>query len=515
MSGSATELRQVNKRASPAPMDLSSESDSILMERIQSSSSSELIDESSIEEKILEKLDIFLQKLESKIESFENYFSNNPSLKQKQSHSNFYKALTLIKDTAIKNQNRSFHPLSQILDNCYGNLFNESTSTSTTSTTTTSTTEDVSSSFSSYKKLLAGLQFLDEKIDQFETTFNIPCNSNDKLKQLKDTLYNYEKAMVAGTHRLLHFYELPFQWRENKYIIHGYRFNATHKSALKSICECHNETANIWTHLLGALLLIYMMNFQYPNTTTYANSTSLDHMVVYFFFLASIKCLLSSVIWHTYTCIGKLYLRQRFACIDYTGITVLITASIITTEHIALYDSPILRIGYMSFSTIAGIIGVFFTWSEFFDKPESRPVRILFFVSLSALGIAAFFTVMFYNGLSYSLTLYSPLLISFMYYWIGVVFYGCLIPEKWRSDVIIDDIEISDNAIMELDSKGLLESYLEKTPEYTEFNGNFKSLYWVDFIFSSHHIWHIFVLLGVIGHYNAILKMFDVIQNKV
>ena len=41
---------------------------------------------------------------------------------------------------------------------------------------------------------------------------------------------------------------------DNEYIIRGYRINHnTNGRSIKSIFVCHNETVNIWTHLLGAL----------------------------------------------------------------------------------------------------------------------------------------------------------------------------------------------------------------------------------------------------------------------
>ncbi|KAH3670876.1 hypothetical protein OGAPHI_000587 [Ogataea philodendri] len=470
------------------------EQDQLLIRRIRQQS--QLSPDSSLEERILEKFDHFLAKLESRIETFETYFTQQTG-KSSHYHYHFYETLESMKTAFIQNKQRSLSSLGQILDRYYGSLLNDIRETD---------------SGDLHQRIFTGLQFLDEKIDQVEKTFSIPLSPNEHLTGLKGKLYNYEKAVAAGSKRLLHFYELPFQWRENKYIVFGYRFNPSHTSALKSVVQCHNETANIWTHILGSALIAYLMFYHYPSTDVYQHSSFGDKLVTNFFFVASIKCLLSSVVWHTYDCIAKLYLRQRFACIDYTGITVLITASIITTEHIALKEYPATELGFIAFSSIAGVVGVFFTWSEFFDKPESRPVRILFFMSLSALGVAAFCSSIFLRGLTYSLHLYVPLLRSFVWYLTGVQFYGTLVPERWRNDVHVDEHDLCDETILELENSGKLQEYLDKQPAVTAQRKSWLSMWWVDYIFSSHHIWHIFVLLGILGHYSALLEMFSIVN---
>ncbi len=49
--------------------------------------------------------------------------------------------------------------------------------------------------------------------------------------------------------------DIPDYLKDNEYIISGYRVN--HDScckAAKSLFTCHNESVNIWSHLLGAVL---------------------------------------------------------------------------------------------------------------------------------------------------------------------------------------------------------------------------------------------------------------------
>ncbi|QPG75570.1 hypothetical protein FOA43_002926 [Brettanomyces nanus] len=485
---------------------------------------------SSLEERLLHKMDSFLADMESKLDHLEEYLmepSASSSSKDKLLPSpQLLATWKKVKLGMAKNHEKSLHPLVELLEENEDPVDPVDPVDEESVDSVEDPVEDLSlqrqtshsSIFSNisvtseinYTKIMDRLRSLDAKLDDFEGKYNVLLkNPQETLKQLKSSLYNYEKALAAGSYRLLHFYELPFQWRENKFIIFGYRFSESHASAVKSILHWHNETCNIWSHLLGAALIIYLALFHYPSTRVYKLTTMSDHIVTFMFFVAAIKCMLFSVIWHTYASISTLHLRQRFACFDYTGITVLIIASVITTEHIGLKDYTFLRLGYVIFSFLTGSAGVVFTWSPKFDKPESRIIRIAFFVSLAALGVTSFFTSSFKRSFAYSFDLYSPLFFSFMWYIIGVVFYGCLIPERWRSDVVIDEFNISDETVMKLDREGKLQEYLDKIPQKTKQYGKFLSLWWVDYVLNSHNIWHVFVLLGILGHYYATLKMFE------
>lgn len=71
-----------------------------------------------------------------------------------------------------------------------------------------------------------------------------------------------------------------------------------------------------------------------------------------------------------------LKLRSKFACVDYSGITILITASILTTEFVTMYSCYWAMCTYMSISLALGVFGVFMNWSPRFDRPEARPLKL-------------------------------------------------------------------------------------------------------------------------------------------
>ncbi|KAL3230487.1 ADIPOR-like receptor IZH3 [Nakaseomyces bracarensis] len=335
--------------------------------------------------------------------------------------------------------------------------------------------------------------------------------------------YNYETAFEVGQTRHLHYYELPFPWRENRCIINGYRFYNSHKKSLLSIVNWygwHNETSNIWTHMLGGFYILYLMFYQFPNSEIYQSEQipGAAKIIAYVFLVAAAKCLFSSVFWHTFNGTSLLHMRYKFACVDYSGISILITASILTTEFVTMYQCPWAMATYMAMSTALGIFGVFMNWSPKFDRPEARPLRIKFFILLASMGAVSFLHLSLTTSFSYSTWLLSPVTKkSVVWYLVGVVFYGTFIPERWRTDIQYDHtipttLELSTNLDIIHKEKHLhfreTPTPHEKNLECKHHHKSFKSLWWVDYFGCSHTLWHFFVVLGVIGHYNAILDMF-------
>jgi adiponectin receptor len=143
--------------------------------------------------------------------------------------------------------------------------------------------------------------------------------------------------------------------------------------------------------------------------------------------------------------ISELQTKQNMACVDYTGITVLIAASILTTEYAALYCDTGARNFYMALTAFSGLGGVAFTWSPSFDQPESRFKRLGFFVGFAVAGFLGFFHAAYLHGLVETFSFYFPVFKSLMCYSLGVVVYSFLIPERWLPGSIFDYFGMSHN----------------------------------------------------------------------
>ncbi|SCU96804.1 LANO_0E14400g1_1 [Lachancea nothofagi CBS 11611] len=376
------------------------------------------------------------------------------------------------------------------------------------------------SSSPSTEQFLQNLELLDQKI---EVLIDDPETVAASIK-----FHNYQTALQHGKERHLHYYELPFPWRENRFIVNGYRFYDSYFKSLLSIINWygwHNETVNIWTHLCGALYFAYIIFKGFPQTLVYQSDLvpTAAKVMAFVFLFAGVECFIFSVIWHTFNGICHLKSRSNCACVDYTGITILVTASILTTEFVTLSGgsgSPYTwsLLFYTSVTTLLGGVGFFMNWSPKFDRPESRPLRIAFYLLLASLGVLSFVHSSLFHPNINSAQIIKPVLSkSLGWYLIGVVFYGAFIPERWRSDVQVADKIPSEEELstdLGIITKDRHIHFRVQPADHhrcvsDKHKNSFLSLWWVDYFGCSHTIWHLFVLFGVFGHYSAMLEMYE------
>jgi adiponectin receptor len=324
------------------------------------------LDLEGIDAAILHKLDILLHKIESKLRSIEA-----PSLEKVD--------LTLrqLEETYATLEMPSFddkvHATLKIMEQTYQHALQAK-----------STLRD---------KLSTAISILEDKYVELEqTSFERMDDAMDMLEKVDsraiidytiDTIDAPRRAALAGAKRLLRFEELPEQWQENKYILSGYRFLSSKTQCFKSIFYVHNESGNIWTHLLGFFYFlavgIYFFSGSNPYfstatmTPTYKNlpyvpADGYDKLVFLVFFLAVYKCLLMSSLWHTFAQIAHEGTMKCMACLDYVGISVLIAASVVVTEYYGFYCESTFRNSYIAATALFGVAGVVVPWLSWFDQ---------------------------------------------------------------------------------------------------------------------------------------------------
>ena len=134
----------------------------------------------------------------------------------------------------------------------------------------------------------------------------------------------------------------PWQ-QDNHYILSGYRpaSNSYHKS-YSSIGYLHNESVNIWTHLLGAWLFALAGTAIITGTILaprYEIATRQDMMVFACFFLGAMTCLGMSATYHTIS--NHSQLVSKFGNkLDYLGIVFLIVGSFIPSIYYGFACRP-------------------------------------------------------------------------------------------------------------------------------------------------------------------------------
>ena len=274
-----------------------------------------------------------------------------------------------------------------------------------------------------------------------------------------------EALQRARTNGLITFEDLPRPWRVNPYIFKGYRFHDAKVDCVRSILVVSNETFNIWSHLLGLLFVMGIAFYLYPSSHNFSLSTTSDIFIAAIFFFAAAKCMICSTVWHTFNCVAEQSLMERFACVDYTGISLLVAASILTTEYTAFYCEPVSRWFYMLITAALGIGGIVVPWHPFFNRADMAWARVTFYVCLALTGFLPLGQLIHARGVAWAYYFYSPVTKSLLMYFGGAVLYACKVPERW-------------------------------------FPGMF------DYVGGSHNIWHMAVLSGIFFHYCAMQEFF-------
>jgi len=276
-----------------------------------------------------------------------------------------------------------------------------------------------------------------------------------------------EKALeLSKQHGLITYSDLPTPWRVNPHIINGYRFHDTKLACLRSVGDLSNESVNIWSHAIGLVVVLAIAFYFYPASTNFSLSTKTDIFVAACFFFAAAKCLVCSTVWHTFNSISEQSLMERFACVDYTGISLLVAASIMTTEYTAFYCEPLSRWIYMLTTAALGIGGVILPWHPTFNRADMSWARVGFYVTLAATGFTPFIQLAYTRGIFWAVYFYAPITKSISVYLIGAILYAAKVPERW-------------------------------------FPG------WFDYVGGSHNIWHFAVLGGILFHYFAMQAFFS------
>ncbi|KAI4140689.1 MAG: hypothetical protein LQ340_007821, partial [Diploschistes diacapsis] len=291
---------------------------------------------------------------------------------------------------------------------------------------------------------------------------------DDKFEKAKEGLrqsiaYAREQAQERG---LISYEDLPTPWRINPHITKGYRFCESSVECVVSVFTVTNESVNIWSHALGFIFVLMLAFYYFPNSLNYNLSTNLDIFFVALFFVAACKCLVCSCMWHTMNSIADQTLMERFACVDYTGISLLIAASIMTTEHAAFYCEPTSRWVYVTATAVLGIGGVIVPWHPFFNREDMAWARVAFYLSLGATGFVPVIELIVRRGPEWAYYFYAPITMSVIVYITGAVVYAMRIPEKFLPG-------------------------------------------WFDYFGGSHNIWHFAVLGGILFHYHAMSEMFS------
>lgn len=294
------------------------------------------------------------------------------------------------------------------------------------------------------------------------------CNS--KKQSSKYSPLSGEKPASLYS-QLVPFDLQPIWLKDNEFLQTNFRpINNSYWACVKTIFLLHTETFNIWTHLVGCVFVsILTLSALYIHTFTLSGSRiqlsslpAVEKILFSVFAVSAASCLLGSATFHTFTCHSE-PTAKFLNKIDYLGINILITGSALPLIYYAFYCQPRWILTYCILFVLMGAIGCYLSFTDIFRRRDYRKLRPTMFVIIGLVGVIPVSHVITTRGFTGAIERYAlhwMLTMAFSYIF-GAFIYSLRIPERF-------------------------------------FPGKF------DIFAHSHQIFHMFVICGIISHYECV-----------
>jgi len=269
--------------------------------------------------------------------------------------------------------------------------------------------------------------------------------------------------------RTLTFAELPEWMKDNEFILTGYRgeLNSWRKCLNSVFGYLHNETVNIHTHLYACVLfLFFLLTFNASYMNSREDVSWADRTVFVVFLSSAAFCLFCSAFFHMSSSHSK-DVATRCNALDYSGIIVLIIGSFYPCLYYGFFCEPYYKLCYLSFFTAAGLAAAYVVLSPGCRGPAGRHARTKVFIALGLGGIIPVTHLTLSNGINTLQEMgFHWILAAGAIYIAGAILYANRVPERLAP-------------------------------------GKF------DLFFSSHQIFHVFVIIAALSTYACVLAAFD------
>ncbi len=188
---------------------------------------------------------------------------------------------------------------------------------------------------------------------------------------------------AGGTSRLRSWDEIPSWQQDNQYILSGYRYaTGSFKRCFESLGYLHNETVNVYSHVIGAAIFLTAPICTYQALyLRYPLATEADVFVFSTFFYGVSICFVLSATYHIIS--NHSPKVQKFGNqLDYLGIVILMWGSTIPSIYYGFYCDPRLQQIYWANVSILATSCVVATLHPKFRHPTIRPYRAAMYAGL-------------------------------------------------------------------------------------------------------------------------------------
>jgi adiponectin receptor len=189
--------------------------------------------------------------------------------------------------------------------------------------------------------------------------------------------------------RLVTFTDLPKWYQDNPYILSAYRpVSHSYNACIHSLTYLHNETINIYTHLLPALILAFALpTLQIHISSIFTDAPWTDRFMLT---LTPMACLFTLSLSATYHTLMNHSHPVSSSCLllDYTGILALILASFMSGVYVGFYESLFHQRLYWAMILVLVFTSCLFVLHPRLQGPVYRAHRTSAFILTALSGFA-------------------------------------------------------------------------------------------------------------------------------
>jgi adiponectin receptor len=192
------------------------------------------------------------------------------------------------------------------------------------------------------------------------------------------------RSAVQRARRNVHIFDINPNLRR-PHITGGYRINHSIGDCLQSLFQLHNETFNVWSHLIGCVIFLALL-YHVKETPCEAEHCP-ERWPLYVFVASALWCLSASAAYHLVGTANEKW-TVGLEKSDYIGIVALIVGSCAPVVYYGFgpaYAST--RLSYMLAIAAIGVGVVVCSFSPWFNKRPLIPVFM--FISLALCGVVA------------------------------------------------------------------------------------------------------------------------------
>eukprot|EP00217_Crustomastix_stigmatica_P013723 CAMPEP_0183800292 /NCGR_PEP_ID=MMETSP0803_2-20130417/24408_1 /TAXON_ID=195967 /ORGANISM="Crustomastix stigmata, Strain CCMP3273" /LENGTH=366 /DNA_ID=CAMNT_0026045003 /DNA_START=51 /DNA_END=1146 /DNA_ORIENTATION=- len=221
----------------------------------------------------------------------------------------------------------------------------------------------------------------------------------------------HKAAKAAGpAYPLRTFLQLPAWARDNEFVTSGYRFEFNLTQTLRSVFKLHNETLNIWTHLGGFLVFVFLTFWvaacvvepdsvaelpaawaawardALPKGTAMRAREVVARWPIFVYCAGAMCCLGASTVCHTLGAMPR-HISQAIWRFDYAAISIMITTSCFPPVFYTFLCLPHWRLFYLCACTVTGAAQIILALDPRFMAPAWRTTRAGTYLAQGTLAV--------------------------------------------------------------------------------------------------------------------------------